>query len=335
MITPCDCKGSMGHVHEACLVEWIRRKSSDSRLNKPSCPHCFATYKIKDMDGDDASALDDASTLSKVRELYKLAVSTADEEDRAAMFAGYSQRVLVLLPLLGVVALGFLLLLRVWLELFVAGPSPEISKEAAAAHWAGSGPVSVASKLLFKPLGQLWAGSPSLATGEAAQPGLGVSTAWSYVFLALQRAAEARFLFSFVFALVLGEVLPEKRVSNDLRSRVQELWSAQAIPFGILVVRGILVRASIWGLFAGLSLATSSVLDFFVWRILASYFMVALDLFSVTAAVLRLHADLVETISEDISTLRSSDNLQAGRLCFQASSEEPTKPDAEGKPIED
>ena len=40
MISPCKCKGTMEHVHEKCLLEWLSQSDTEK------CPHCHHKYII-------------------------------------------------------------------------------------------------------------------------------------------------------------------------------------------------------------------------------------------------------------------------------------------------
>lgn len=308
MISPCNCKGSMGHVHEACLIEWIRRKASENRLNRPSCPHCCASYKIQDVacDSDCASVLEVVHPCAKAHELYKLAKRVADDEDRAAMIAGYAQRFLVLLSLASTAFLGIGLLLRFGLNPSQADSSSFLTRDAAITQWSEANPVSVLGTLLSERLH--WSEKvPEASSEQISSSDDGVvliSVAWSFVFLALQRAAEVRIFFNFIMALVIGELVP-------VRSRTQ---NTHLIPLVFQLVRGLLIRSVYWGGLATVSPVFHSVLEFFVWRILASYVMVAFDLISVLASFRRLVADLMNTVDEDLVTLQSALHLQEGRL---------------------
>lgn len=41
LIAPCDCKGSIAHVHESCLITWIERSGSSK------CGTCGHVFVIK------------------------------------------------------------------------------------------------------------------------------------------------------------------------------------------------------------------------------------------------------------------------------------------------
>lgn len=44
--SPCACRGSVGHVHERCLQEWVQTHARTSELpGRPSCPTCKQPYR--------------------------------------------------------------------------------------------------------------------------------------------------------------------------------------------------------------------------------------------------------------------------------------------------
>ena len=41
LFTPCDCRGSMSHVHEGCLMHWLEQSDTTT------CPHCHCEYTLE------------------------------------------------------------------------------------------------------------------------------------------------------------------------------------------------------------------------------------------------------------------------------------------------
>ena len=41
LISECSCRGTSGHVHEACLLDWFRTRGNWSDLACPQCKHEF------------------------------------------------------------------------------------------------------------------------------------------------------------------------------------------------------------------------------------------------------------------------------------------------------
>ena len=41
LFTPCDCRGSMSHVHEGCLMQWLEQSDTTT------CPHCHCEYTLE------------------------------------------------------------------------------------------------------------------------------------------------------------------------------------------------------------------------------------------------------------------------------------------------
>ena len=46
LTSACDCKGTMSHVHERCLLKWLKMK------NSKRCDLCTAKFVIREESGD-------------------------------------------------------------------------------------------------------------------------------------------------------------------------------------------------------------------------------------------------------------------------------------------
>lgn len=140
LISPCACKGSMAAVHEACLLEWVKRSAAakaaggDGGASERSllqCGDCLEMYEVLEVVGayqDNASGNEamtivsglSSSWLSDFKEFFQ----SLQGQDRRDAVMCYVQYLIVVIPTLLTAGVSVLYVLLFFVNWYVDGPGP-------------------------------------------------------------------------------------------------------------------------------------------------------------------------------------------------------------------
>lgn len=347
MISPCDCKGSMGSVHEECLLAWIKQTWLEERGYDPRCPHCGAQYQLEreivpsEEEEEEEEAVQVRGLLrpADVAALAECVRDMPPGEEKDGIIVDYLQHLMVLLPALALSARLAQLLATFAVfgdssEPLLRGQSP-FERSTLAGHL---------TSLLGVLSSVLWQDGASPAPPSQPEPWQlephpsGVSLAWSATYILMMNACHYCLFLWLTCSLacqVLDRWLPEGPLLDAwLSSRLAGALQLQeyiddseyrqvsfvvllVFPQAVLLSRVMLIRAFLEdGAWLNWLLPCEGrhFLLFVMYRVLSSYVLAGVFFLASLALVCRTVDDLVVTMEDDIEMFRSYEELKEGRL---------------------